>query len=317
VALRAADIEIRDDLCCPCSDLVNENRRMPDPVIRQLESGDLDGAMALSSAAAWNQTAADWQMLCELAPGGCFAAVSAGRVVATAIGIDYGRFGWIAMMLVAPEHRGRGLGRRLLEAAMDALPPDYPIRLDATPMGRPLYLRYGFQDEDLLTRYVLDVSKPRQDDTTRQPVRRFASGDLGAVIELDTGAFRGRRSAVLEWVLAHGPSYARIMQSGAAGVAYCFGREGRLFDHVGPIVAATADDACALAAAAFPAAASRPIAVDAFDAHAGFTSWLAQRGFRAERPLMRMCLPRAGRDWINRGNSSPLTEFAILGPEFG
>ena len=45
------------------------------------------------------------------------------------------------MMLVAPEYRGSGVGARLLEAAMGAVPPQLPLRLDATPLGRPLYER--------------------------------------------------------------------------------------------------------------------------------------------------------------------------------
>ena len=118
-----------------------------DPDLRPLRPEDLDSAFLLSSTAGWNQRLADWRTLMALAPGGCFAAVGEDRVVGTAIGIDYGGFGWIAMMLVDPAYRGRGLGRRLLEAAMGAVPADRPIRLDATPMGRPLYQASGFEDE--------------------------------------------------------------------------------------------------------------------------------------------------------------------------
>ena len=128
---------------------------MSDPTVRLLSIDDLDAALALSAAAGWNQRLDDWRMLLRQAPAGSFAAIANGRIVGTAIGIDYGAFGWIAMMLVDPGHRGQGVGRSLLEAAMDALPSDRPIRLDATPMGRPLYQRYGFEDEAMLTRHVI------------------------------------------------------------------------------------------------------------------------------------------------------------------
>ncbi len=81
-----------------------------DAQIEPLTLSDHDGALALSTAIGWNQRAEDWRMLLRIAPSGSFAAVADGRVVGTAIGIDYGRFGWIAMMLVDPAYRGRGLG---------------------------------------------------------------------------------------------------------------------------------------------------------------------------------------------------------------
>src|SRR6266567_6169471 len=132
---------------------------MTDPIIRPLTAGDLDEALRLSTVAGWNQRLDDWRMLLQLAPAGAFAARFDSRdpaVVGTAIGIDYGGFAWIAMMLVDPSCRGRGVGRRLLEAAIDSVPSNLPIRLDATPLGRPLYQRYGFEDEAALSRYVID-----------------------------------------------------------------------------------------------------------------------------------------------------------------
>src|SRR4051812_26165890 len=99
--------------------------------IRLLASGGLEEGFALSSAAGWNQALEDWRLLLALAPGGSFAAVSAGRLVGTAMAIDYQRFAWVAMMLVDPAWRGRGIGRRLLESAIGSVPSDRPIRLDA------------------------------------------------------------------------------------------------------------------------------------------------------------------------------------------
>ncbi len=41
-------------------------------------------------------------MLLLLAPAGSFAAVDDGRIVGTAIGIDYGAFGWIGRHTAGP-----------------------------------------------------------------------------------------------------------------------------------------------------------------------------------------------------------------------
>lgn len=297
------------------------------PTIRLLTTDDLDGALRLSAGAGWNQRTDDWLMLLQLAPAGSFAAtMDDGTIVGTAIGIDYGTFGWIAMMLVDPAWRGRGVGARLLETALDAVPSGIPIRLDATPLGRPLYRRYGFEDEDTLTRHIaepldmarggpLDVAR-NVDDVTNQ-VRGLTSADLSAVIKTDDRVFGAHRPTLLDWALRGAGQYAHAVDTGA-GVEYCFGRPGRLFDQIGPVVTGGDDTARALVSAALLAAEGKAVVVDAFDRHDGFTGWLRLRGFVASRPLFRM--RRAGHDGAVVARAQADTGFcerAILGPEFG
>jgi GNAT superfamily N-acetyltransferase len=295
-----------------------------DPVIRVLTSDDLEGAFRLSTAAGWNQRVADWRVLLQLAPAGSFAAVVDSGIIGTAIGIDYGEFGWIAMMLVDPAWRGRGIGARLLEEAMSAVPPGIPIRLDATPLGRPLYQRYGFEDEAMLTRHVaepLDVARGRQSsrhvdpepDVASRHVRSLTEKDLPAVNALDDRVFGGHRHSVLKWALDGAPQYAHVIQT-SAGAHYCFGRPGRLFDQIGPVVAADDGTARALVSASMRGATGRAIVVDAFDRHTGFTVWLKSQGFSASRPLFRM--RRAGHGGESGRDDGTFAERAILGPEF-
>jgi len=293
-----------------------------DPVLRLLTPEDLDSAFTLSSTAAWNQRLADWRMLLTLAPEGSFAALAEGRVVGTAIGVDYGGFAWIAMMLVDPAYRGRGLGRRLLEAAMASVPPGRPIRLDATPMGRPLYQAYGFEDEVMLTRHVADGSThlrtSRPHTFAPRDVRPLVPADLPLLAAQDAAVFGGNRRAVLEWALDGAPHYARVVEGEAEPIHYCLGREGRLFDQIGPVVAGNDAIAQALVSAALAAAGDRPILLDVFDARETFAYWLRTSGFRIQRPLFRMRRPGSrGVSSIDERTRSPLAEFAIFGPEFG
>src|SRR5215213_8295044 len=71
-----------------------------DVSVRRLTHDDVEDALALSSMAGWNQRVDEWRLLIDLAAAGSFAASSGNRIVGTAIGIDYGGFSWIAMMLV-------------------------------------------------------------------------------------------------------------------------------------------------------------------------------------------------------------------------
>jgi GNAT superfamily N-acetyltransferase len=279
--------------------------------IHRLTSDHLDGALALSTFMGWNQRLEDWRRLIDLAPSGSFMALDGDRVIATAIGIDYRHCGWIAMMLVAPEHRGRGLGAGLLEAAMAAIPADLPIRLDATPLGRPLYERHDFALETSLTRYVRPAGATAP--AIASEVTPLVPADLPDVARSDAAIFGGVRSRLLERIHDSGPEYA--WRAGAAPTEYCLGRTGRLFDQVGPIVATKAQTAIALASAALPAAKGSPVVVDAYDEHEEFTAWLRASGFEAQRPLYRM--RRAGDAPAAPTGGSGLIEFAILGPEFG
>src|SRR5882672_5564109 len=219
---------------------------MTDPIVRPLTFEHLDEALGLSTVVDWNQRLDDWRMLLQLAPAGAFAAFVDGRdvsdvsevsLVGTAIGIDYGAFAWIAMMLVDPAYRGRGVGRRLLEAAMDAVPSHLPIRLDATPLGRPLYQRHGFEDEAMLSRYVAEGSTSRVASASEaldgsRDVRPLTASDLDIVIERDSETFGGTRGSVLNWAFHRAAQYAHVERTRDGLTHYCLGRPGRLFDQI-------------------------------------------------------------------------------------
>jgi len=286
--------------------------------IRPLTSSDLDGALTLSTTIGWNQRAEDWRMLLHLAPAGSFAAVANGRLVGTAIGIDYGRFGWIAMMLVDPAYRGRGLGARLLERALKALPPTRPIRLDATPLGRPLYQRFGFEDDVVLSRHVAD--EPADDlavpQATAACIRPLTAAELPSVADQDAHVFGGQRRSVIEWMRDGAPQYAWVAHDSSGRPQYCLGRAGLRFDQIGPVVARDAEVAKALVGAALRHAATGPVVIDAFDAGQTFAAWLRSAGFRVQRPLYRMCRPNVAGARADLHVPGDLIEFAILGPEF-
>ena len=281
--------------------------------IRLLSEADVEGALGLSASCGWNQRAADWHMLLQIAPSGAFAAATPEAIVGTAIGIDYGDYGWIAMMLVDPALRGRGIGARLLEAAMGAVPPGLPIRLDATPLGRPLYERYGFELETALTRHVRPPGAPAPPAVAGRRIRPMSDADLGAVMRMDDRMSGSHRHGALRWAFGDAPQYAWVDATRADRAQYCLGRGGRLFDHVGPIVADGPETAIALATSAVTASAGHAVVIDAYDTHGAFTSWLPSAGFEPQRPLYRM---RRGAARAPTHRSPSLTEFAIMGPEF-
>jgi GNAT superfamily N-acetyltransferase len=200
---------------------------MTDIAIRLLTENDVESALALSASCGWNQRAAEWRMMLQIAPSGAFTAATPDGIVGTAIGIDYGNFAWIAMMLVNPDYRSRGLGARLLEAAIGALPRDLPIRLDATPLGRPLYERYGFVLESSLTRHVRAAGESRR-PVPSAPVRPLVESDLSAVMHADERISGAHRHGALRWAFGDAPHYAWIGTSAGGPPSRFALRRGRL-----------------------------------------------------------------------------------------
>ena len=126
-------------------------------VIDELTAGDLDGALRLSTQAGWNQVAADWRRLLDLSTSGCLAGRLDGSLVATATVASFGAAAhWIGMVLVDEAMRGKGLGStmfariiaRARERGGDA------VGLDATDLGRPVYLKQGFTDVAPIDRWT-------------------------------------------------------------------------------------------------------------------------------------------------------------------
>jgi predicted N-acetyltransferase YhbS len=128
--------------------------RLPDGVgFREMVVDDIPAGLALCRASGWNQVERDWHQFLTRDPHGALVAERDGRVIGTVATIRYGqRFAWIAMVLVDPSERGRGVGRALLTRGLSLLDDVETARLDATPAGEPLYRTLGFVEDSRLSR---------------------------------------------------------------------------------------------------------------------------------------------------------------------
>ena len=147
--------------------------------LRTLNIEDLPQAMRLKDQADWNQTEADWRRFLAMEPDGCFAAEEEGRVIGTAATTVFGPVGWVAMVLVDAERCGCGIGTRLVERAIDYLQDRgvETMRLDATPLGEPLYRRLGFRAEYQLVRWEGSAPAATTSVTVHGDCPNFRGGD--------------------------------------------------------------------------------------------------------------------------------------------
>ena len=115
------------------------------PVKHPLGVQHLEGCLALSKSANWNQNENDWRWMLEFGKGWGITHAD-GTLAATTLVIPYGgQFAWVSMVLVHPEHRRNGYATRLLRAAIAHLKSHglAPV-IDATPAGHDVYLQEGF-----------------------------------------------------------------------------------------------------------------------------------------------------------------------------
>lgn len=278
---------------------------------RTMTQADIPRGMELCRAAQWNQRPSDWERILQLSPQGCRVALFDERVIGTVTTIQYeDRFAWIGMMLVAPEMRGQGIGRELMEQVL-ALLPDLPsIRLDASPAGYPLYRKLGFEDEYTINRMEL-TARHQEALLGKTAARPMQPEDFPAIFAWDRQVFGANRSYLLEWLFTDALEYAWVSAEQGEITGYIFGRHGFVFEHLGPIVARDQRIAQELVAVALQQQTHKPFVIDAWQELTAWRTWLEAVGFREQRPLTRMFY-RA-----NPFPGLPQNQFGILGPEFG
>ena len=268
---------------------------------------DIPAGMRLKEIAGWNQTRGDWERFLRASPQGCFVADTQGQVVGTVATISYeARFAWIGMVLVDPAWRGKGIGTRLLEIAIEhlarcAVPT---IKLDATPQGHPLYEKLGFVCEYEIERWQLQHTPLRQAPVKANPV-------TGEMLDRDREIFGADRSALLRSIASEHPQFVLQARNEGKLTAYSFGRRGDLADQLGPWVAQDESSARDLLDEFLLRSRGEKVFVDAMKSNPWAVKLLRGRGFEYSRPLVRMY--RGRNDFPGR----PELQGAILGPEFG
>jgi predicted N-acetyltransferase YhbS len=285
--------------------------------IRPLVETDVPAAMRLKESANWNQTEADWLRLLRLEPRGCFSANVDGRLVGTVTTTAYGRkLAWVGMVLVDPSYRRRGIASRLMGAALSYLDGEEieTVKLDATPDGRHVYERLGFESELTIERWRRRVTDA---DIDARPERADGAGAstieavrLEEILELDRAAFGADRARLVEMLVAE--SFVNLVSKAEGGVrGYALARAGASADYVGPVVASDSETAARLLEQVLARLVSRPVYVDMNTRFEWAAHSLSERGFRKQRDLIRM---RRGAK-TTAGTSRQV--FAIAGPEVG
>ncbi|MCB1105311.1 MAG: GNAT family N-acetyltransferase [Opitutaceae bacterium] len=292
-------------MACP------SDQSTPTGVIRNLTPADQAGGLKLSTEASWNQNASDWQLLAATCWGRGMAVAGCGLVGTAMVWPLSGDYAWINMVLVTPDHRGRGIARSLMENLLQEIENQGRIAfLDATEMGEGLYRKLGFRDGPRLLRLRRESAATNAPKPTTAGLRPMRPADLEAVASLDHATFGLDRRELLENFLTRCPLSAWVAESAAGQIeGFVTARNGRLATQLGPVVARDRGQAECLLQAALQSIDGPAI----LDVPAVDTAWLEAVkavGFVVQRGFMRM----------TRGEHALATDwsryFAISGPDF-
>ena len=279
--------------------------------LRVMTTKDIPGGLRLNTLAGWNQTEADWSCFLLASPHGCFVMEDGAVVVGTVATLPFqDRFAWISMVLVDPEYRNRGIGSELLRRAIEHLDDaGIPtLKLDATPLGKPLYEKLGFVSEFEVERWNLHRKVEQNVEVSAEIA---PAAQLKEVLAFDRQIFGADRSNLLGFLAERDPALTLAVVRGTQVQGYAFGRRGLFADHLGPWMASDPDTAKIMLTDFLRRSSRDTVIVDALQANKVAGESLRDYGFTIARPLTRM--HRGPNDFPGK----PELLCAILGPEFG
>lgn len=294
------------------STAVTDRSDTPGLTLHDLSAADSGRGFLLSTEIGWNQVEADWSYMLANGPA-IGMSDDNGKLVASAIALPYGAFGWVCMVLVAPAWRRQGIATNLMNRVIAILLKDgVTPGLDATPAGREVYRQIGFLDVYGLERLVAERANVSADPPAGTNLRVLTEADMDAVAAFDAPIFAGDRAALLRHLRNRQPERAIGAWRDGALEGFVFARDGRTWTQIGPVIATDADTARALIAAAANAGAGPDnLLMDLMDYHTGMSGWLKAGGFEIQRPYIRMI----------HGSDQPLDRkemvFSPAGPELG
>ena len=252
--------------------------------VRAMQAADLVAGLALSRQAGWNQTVADWRRCIDLQPEGCFVAEWQGSVAGTATTCIFGRIAWVALVLVDAALRRRGIGQALMEHVLAFLDGSgiATVRLDATPLGRPLYERLGFVEQFRLARFegpLSPVGTPAQ-------VVAVPPACWDELAALDLEVTRTDRHRFLLAVFAEQPGEVYAVEESGRWLGLLAVREGARALQLGPCLGPAG---AMLLGAAFHRHAGRLVYLDIPSRNEPACELAASAGLSVQRQLARMC----------------------------
>ncbi|GFO53705.1 N-acetyltransferase [Geomonas sp. Red276] len=171
-------------------------------MVYQFVETDIGPFLGLAREEGWICGRWEFEFLLEQFPAGCYVRREAGNALGYVTSVRYGDSGWIGNLLVLPEARRRGIGKALMELAIEALQENgtKTIWLTASEKGASIYKRLGFVTVDRVQRWV-GSGRPGSAASAEAP-------DLDLVVEMDREGWGDRRASLLRTTCGRGKVFS-------------------------------------------------------------------------------------------------------------
>jgi GNAT superfamily N-acetyltransferase len=161
---------------------------------------DLDAVGRATEAGGFGNRRAFFETALSRADCRPMIAVEGERIVATGVGAIHGSVGWIGVIFVSPDLRGRGLGTAITVAVCDTMRAAgcESLVLVATDLGRPIYARLGFRVSSEYHMFSGDSKELEPAPPPGATLRRVTAADLDRIADLDQLATGEDRRPLIE-----------------------------------------------------------------------------------------------------------------------
>jgi len=204
--------------------------------LRQLQERDIIFASEMVRTEQWSVTEEDLRRMQDYEPNGCFVAEVNGNLAGHVFSINYGKLGWIGLLIVKPKYRNIGIGKLLMEKAKQYLLSlgASTIKLEAVPKILDLYRNMGFVDEYASLRFRGAFNNSLLEKT--QAVTLIKKEMIPDLAEFDAEYFGANRIKVLSRLYEANPKLCLAAHSKSEIYGYVMCRKAENGYNLGPWV---------------------------------------------------------------------------------
>ena len=204
--------------------------------LRQLKESDIKLAHESTIIEGWNYRKEDIERMFKYNPLGCFIAEIEDKLVGHVFSVRYGKLGWIGLLIVRTEYRGKGIGTLLMKKAMHNLSSCgvETVKLEAASKFENFYRKLGFIDEHDSLRFSRTTHEFTSPNNSK--VKLLKRNGIRELAKFDAKYFGVNRIEVLTRLYDDYPEFCFISCAGPKIIGYIMCRKGERGYWVGPWV---------------------------------------------------------------------------------